>query len=293
MVASALAQNRTVKGEVVSASDGEPLVGATVVAVGTKTATTTDVDGKFVLSFPQSVSKLQFSYVGMKTQEVNVTSDYLKVALEDANQLSEVVVTGYGVTKKAAFTGAASTVSGTEIDKKNDVNFVKGLEGNVTGFQYNNSTSMPGAWGAVYVRGMGSLSSSSQPLYVIDGVPVNSDYDSMGDSNNYFDPMAAYNPNDIESVTVLKDAAATAIYGSRAANGVIIITTKKGAEGKFELNIDVKQGLTSVANNNMKYANAANTMKQFATGYAARTGDSFDDCYNFLTDYFEWDGISN
>ena len=293
MVASALAQNRTVKGEVVSASDGEPLVGATVVAVGTKTATTTDVDGKFVLSFPQSVSKLQFSYVGMKTQEVNVTSDYLKVALEDANQLSEVVVTGYGVTKKAAFTGAASTVSGTEIDKKNDVNFVKGLEGNVTGFQYNNSTSMPGAWGAVYVRGMGSLSSSSQPLYVIDGVPVNSDYDSMGDSNNYFDPMAAYNPNDIESVTVLKDAAATAIYGSRAANGVIIITTKKGAEGKFELNIDVKQGLTSVANNNMKYANAANTMKQFATGYAARTGDSFEDCYNFLTDYFEWDGISN
>ncbi len=290
---SALAQNRTVKGEVVSASDGEPLVGATVFAVGTKTATSTDIDGKFVISVPQNVSKLQFSYVGMKTQEVPASSEYMRIALEDSNALSEVVVTGYGVTKKAAFTGAASTVSGAEIDKKNDVNFVKGLEGNVTGFQYNNSTSMPGAWGSVYVRGMGSLSSSSQPLYVIDGVPVSSDYDAMGTNNNYFDPMAAYNPNDIESVTVLKDAAATAIYGSRAANGVIIITTKKGAEGKFELNIDVKQGLTSTANNNMKYADAASTMKHFARGYANRTGDSFDDCYDFLTDYFEWDGISN
>ncbi|MDE6793554.1 MAG: TonB-dependent receptor plug domain-containing protein, partial [Muribaculaceae bacterium] len=288
--ASALAQSKTVKGEVVSASDGEPLVGATVFAVGSKTATSTDIDGKFTITVASNVSKLQFSYVGMKTLELPISNDYMKVALEELNQLSEVVVTGYGVTKKAAFTGAASTVSGAEIDKKNDVNFVKGLEGNVTGFQYNNSTSMPGAWGSVYIRGMGSLSSKSYPLYVIDGVPVSSDYDSMGDSNNYFDPMAAYNPNDIESVTVLKDAAATAIYGSRAANGVIIITTKKGAEGKFQLNIDVKQGLTSTANNNMKYADAASTMNYLATGYANRTGQPYQDWYDNLTEYFEWDG---
>lgn len=289
----ALAQDRSVKGEVVSASDGEPLIGATVMVVGTGIGTTTDIDGKFSLSCPEKASKLRVSYVGMKAVEVDITSDYIKVALDDASTLSEVVVTGYGVTKKSAFTGAASTVSGAEIDKKNDVNFVKGLEGNVTGFQYNNSTSMPGAWGSVYVRGMGSLSSSSQPLYVIDGVPVNSDYDSMGTSNNYFDPMAAYNPNDIESVTVLKDAAATAIYGSRAANGVIIITTKKGASGKFELNIDVKQGFTSIANNNMKYADAASSIDLFTKGYMARTGKSYEECYDIMVNNFGWDGKSS
>lgn len=290
---SALAQTRTVKGEVVSASDGEPLIGATVFAIGTKIGVTTDVDGKFSITMPTTVSKLRVSYVGTEPKEVAVTSDYIKVELSNHATLDEVVVTGYGVTKKSAFTGAASTVDGAQIEKKNDVNFVKGLEGSVTGFQYNNSTSMPGAWGSVYVRGMGSLSSSSQPLYVIDGVPVNSDYDALSSNNNYFDPMAAYNPNDIESVTVLKDAAATAIYGSRAANGVIIITTKKGAQGKFELNIDVKQGTTSIANNNMKFANAASTMDLFARGYAARTGKSYEDAYKIMVNNFSWDGKSD
>ena len=294
---SALAQNRVVKGEVVSAADGEPLIGATVLAVGTKNATSTDIEGKFVLNVPANVAKLQFSYVGMRTLELPVSTDYMKVSLEESSQLTEVVVTGYGVTKKAAFTGAASTVSGAEIDKKNEVNFVKGLEGNVTGFQYNNSTSMPGQWGSVSVRGMGTLSSSSQPLYVIDGVPISSDPDHMADNNNYFDPMAAYNPNDIESVTVLKDAAATAIYGSRAANGVIIVTTKKGAKGKFEINIDVKQGVTSVANNNMKYANAAETLYLLSSGYAARNGGTVEEAQEMFTRFYGsnygWDGESS
>ena len=155
------------------------------------------------------VKKLQVTFVGMYPVEVNV-KPVLHIVLENNETvLDEVVVTGYGSTRKAAFTGAASVVDGDVVDRKSDVNFVKSLEGSVTGFQYNNSTSAPGQWGSVYVRGMGSLSSSSQPLYVIDGVPVNSDYDDMGTSNNYFDPMSAYNPADIESVTVLKDAAAT------------------------------------------------------------------------------------
>jgi len=112
--------------------------------------------------------------------------------------------------------------------QKTDANFVKSLEGAVPGLQMNNSTNMPGVWGSVYVRGRGSLNSGTQPLYVIDGMPVNSDYDSMSStSNNFFDPMASLNSADIQSVTVLKDAAATAIYGSRASNGVIVVTTKK------------------------------------------------------------------
>ncbi|MDE5826033.1 MAG: TonB-dependent receptor [Duncaniella sp.] len=289
-----MAQNQTVSGTVTSAENGEPLIGATVMGVGTKIGTSTDIDGNFTLTLPSTVTKLQVSYVSMKTTDVTIVPGHLNIALENANTLSEVVVTGYGVQRKAAFTGAASVLDGDVIEKKSDVNFVKSLEGSVTGFQYNNSTSAPGLFGTVYVRGMSSLSSSSQPLYVVDGMPVNSDYEGLSSTNNnYFDPMAAYNPNDIESVTVLKDAAATAIYGSRAANGVIIITTKKGGKGKFNLNVDIKQGFTSMANNNMKYANAATTMDLFAKGYAARTGRSYNDAYDIILNNVGWDGVTD
>ena len=293
-VGTLAAQNRTVSGTVISAADGDPLIGATVMGVGTKIGTATDIDGKFTLSLPESVTKIQVSYISMKTVEVAITPGQMIISMENANTLDEVVVTGYGVQRKAAFTGAASVLDGEVIDKKSDVNFVKALEGSVTGFQYNNSTSSPGTFGSVYIRGRSSISASSQPLYVIDGVPVNSDYEGLSSSsNNYFDPMAAYNPSDIESVTVLKDAAATAIYGSRAANGVIVVTTKKGGEGKFNLNVDIKQGWTQMANHNMKYANAANTMKLFAQGYSVYTGNSYEDCSDFFCDYFDWDGKTN
>ena len=225
---TASAQTLNVRGVVLQASDEEPVIGATVKAQGTAIGTMTDANGEFTLTIPSTVKRIEVSFIGMYPVTVDVKSNMRILMEESENVLDEVVVTGYGATRKAAFTGAASIVNGDVVDRKSDVNFVKSLEGQVTGFQYNNSTSAPGQWGSVYVRGMGSLSSSSQPLYVIDGVPVNSDYDDMSSNNNYFDPMSAYNPADIESVTVLKDAAATAIYGSRAANGVIVITTKKG-----------------------------------------------------------------
>lgn len=290
---TSMAQTINVRGTVVSAEDDEPIAGATVKAKGTTIGTSTDVDGNFQLVIPVDVKKLQVTFVGMYPVEVNV-KPVLHIVLENNETvLDEVVVTGYGSTRKAAFTGAASVVDGDVVDRKSDVNFVKSLEGSVTGFQYNNSTSAPGQWGSVYVRGMGSLSSSSQPLYVIDGVPVNSDYDDMGTSNNYFDPMSAYNPADIESVTVLKDAAATAIYGSRAANGVIVITTKKGGQSKLNVTFETRQGFTSIANNNMKYANAAQTIDLFAKGYAARTGYSYEDCRDIMIDNYEWDGVTD
>lgn len=288
------AMARQVSGEVVSAENGDPLIGATVMAVGTHIGTATDIDGKFTLDVPDNVKKIRVSYVGTDPVEMDASAGYMKVTLRELTTLSEVVVTGYGVTSKSAFTGAASVVDGSSIDKKSDVNFLKGMEGNVTGFTYNNSTSSPGTWGSVTVRGLGTLSSSSQPLYVIDGVPVNSDADALNsDSNNAFDPMAAYNPNDIESVTVLKDAAATAIYGSRAANGVIVITTKRGTTDHLSVTLDVKQGFTSMANNNMKYADAATTMAQFARGYAARTGMTYDQAYDEVNNIFGWDGVTN
>ena len=227
----------------------------------------------------------------MQTQEVKIQPNVKVTLKSDAEVLDEVVVTGYGVQRKASFTGAASIVGEDAIAKKNDANFVKVLEGTVPGVQMNNSTSMPGVWGSVYIRGRASLNSGTQPLYVIDGMPVNSDTDAMSSSdNNMVDPMSSINPADIESITVLKDAAATAIYGSRAANGVIVVTTKKGSEGKFNLNLDVKQGFVSMGNNNMDFANAEETMKLFTDGLTAYQGGNWQDNYDYLADnYFGWD----
>lgn len=282
-----------VSGTVVESATGDPVPGAKVQVVGTSTAAVTDLDGQFAVSVPNNDSFIEVSYLGMMTRKVKVTPPTMTIALElDAQIVSEVVVTGYGVQRRASFTGAAAVVDKDAIEKKSDANFVKALEGAVSGVQMNNSTSMPGSWGSIYVRGRGSLNSGTQPLYVIDGVPVNSDYDSMSSTtNNYTDPMASINPNDIESVTVLKDAAATAIYGSRAGNGVIVVTTKKGAQGKTNVNFESKFGVTTMANNNMKFANAEQFLRLLADGYSNRYQDATSaEYYDYLVDAYEWDG---
>ncbi|NMW67564.1 SusC/RagA family TonB-linked outer membrane protein [Phocaeicola vulgatus] len=268
------AQITKVTGTVISEEDGLPVVGASILVKGTTVGTVTDMDGKFTLSnVPSSAKTLVVSFIGMATQEVAIKQTVNITLKSDAEVLEEVVVTGYGVQRKASFTGAAAIIGEDVIAKKSDANFVKALEGAVPGVQMSNSTSMPGVWSEIYVRGRGSLNSGTQPLYVIDGMPVNSETDGMSTTtNNNFDPMAAINPSDIESVTVLKDAAATAIYGSRAANGVIVITTKKGKEGKMSINLDIKQGFVSMGNHNMDYANAQESMNLFAHGRSGSTG---------------------
>lgn len=286
------AQISKVTGNVTSEEDGLPIVGASVLVKGTTVGTVTDIDGNFTLTnVPSSAKTLVISYIGMQTQEVAIKSNVKVLLKSDAQALDEVVVTGYGVQRKASFTGAASILGEDAIAKKSDANFVKVLEGAVPGVQMNNSTSMPGVWGSVYIRGRASLNSGTQPLYVIDGMPVNSDTDAMSSSdNNMVDPMSSINPSDIESITVLKDAAATAIYGSRAANGVIVVTTKKGSEGKFNLNLDVKQGFVSMGNNNMDFANAEETMNLFTNGLTAYQGGDWQENYDYLADsYFGWD----
>ena len=286
------AQISKVTGNVTSEEDGLPVVGASVLVKGTTVGTVTDIDGNFTLTnVPSSAGTLVISFIGMQSQEVKIKPNVIVVLKSDAEVLDEVVVTGYGVQRKASFTGAASIVGEEAIAKKNDANFVKVLEGSVPGVQMNNSTSMPGVWGSVYIRGRASLNSGTQPLYVIDGMPVNSDTDAISTSdNNMVDPMSSINPADIESITVLKDAAATAIYGSRAANGVIVVTTKKGSEGKFNLNLDIKQGFVSMGNNNMDFANAEESMKLFTDGLTAYQGGDWQENYNYLADnYFGWD----
>ena len=293
-----MAQNTKVTGQVLD-ENGEPVIGASVVVKGTTIGTVTDFDGNFTLDVPSNGKHLEISYVGMKTKQVGVASNINAVLESDSHALDEVVVTGYGVQKKASFTGAASIIGEDVLSKKTDANFVKALEGSVPGVQMNNSSSMPGVWGSIYVRGRGSLNSGTQPLYVIDGMPIDSDTDNNSlnaSSNNQLDPMSTLNPSDIENITVLKDAAATAIYGSRAANGVIIVTTKKGKEGKFNINLDIKQGFVSMANNNMDFAKAQQSMNLFANGLAASNPDRYtiESAYNYLADdYFGWDRKSS
>lgn len=290
---------RAVSGTVVSAEDGQPVIGASVQVLGTKIGTVTDINGGFTLPNVQEKAVVKVSCIGMKDLEVSLVSGMQIVMEYDTEYLDAVVFTGYGTVSRTAFTGSAAKIGGDALEKKSDANFVKALEGNVTGVQMANSSNQPGTWGSVLVRGRGSINSGTQPLYIIDGVPVNSDYDreSLADSsNNPTDPMAAINPNDIESVTVLKDAAATAIYGSRAANGVIVINTKKGSKGKFNLNIDIKNGVSTIANNNMVFADAETSMNLFAQGYAARYPSNFatvQEAKDYLTEAYEWDGVSS
>ena len=221
----AFAQNKTITGVVVDAN-GESIIGASVLVKGTTNGIITDIDGKFTLNDVPEAGVIQISYIGYKTQEVsakNKTS--LKVVLtEDTEMLDEVVVVGYGVQKKSDVTGAMIRVSSEELNSRPVANAFEAMQGKAAGVDIV-SNERPGEIGTINVRGVRSLSASNTPLYVVDGIPL------MSNSG-----IETLNPQDIESIDVLKDASATAIYGSRGANGVILVTTKSGKEGKMSLN---------------------------------------------------------
>ncbi|MEG1905433.1 MAG: TonB-dependent receptor, partial [Bacteroidales bacterium] len=256
-VGMAYAQHHTVSGTIISSEDGEPVIGASVIVKGTTIGTVTDFDGKFSLDLEQKNHTLIISYIGMAPQEVKAQPN-MKVTLHaDTQNLDEVIVTGYGVTKKAAFTGSAQTVKGEELTKKSDGNFMKSLQGSVAGLQMNNAGGQPGQFASVSIRGTGSVNSGTEPLYVIDGMPMFTDklgqYSGEGSGQMAASPLANINPNDIESINVLKDATATSIYGARAANGVIVITTKKGKTGAPSVNFSAKAGFSKIANLDPNY----------------------------------------
>lgn len=250
-----------VTGTVTYAEDEEPIIGASVLVKGTTIGNVTDLDGKFELEAPADSKTLVISYVGMVTREVKVAPHVLVKLESDTQNLEEVVVTGYGVTKKAAFTGAAQVVNSEMLTKKTDANFMKSLEGSVAGLQVSSFSGQPGAFAATTIRGMGSVNSGTEPLYVVDGIAIYTDKMGVskeeGSGQMSASPMANINPSDIESITVLKDATATAIYGARAANGVIVITTKKGASGKARFNFNAKVGSSLVGklDNNYRSTN--------------------------------------
>lgn len=235
-------QQITISGTVTD-EDGLPLPGANVLIKGLETGgVSTDENGKFTINAVTG-DLLVVSFVGMQTREVQVTgkADLKIVLMNDLTELSEVMVVAYGTATKETFTGSASVVNSDKIESRPVSSFTAALAANTTGVMINTS-GQPGNMETVRIRGTGSINASLSPLYVIDGIAINMTDDSRWGSS-YSNPMATINPSDIKSVTVLKDAAASSLYGSRAANGVILITTKQGREGKATFNLDVQYGV--------------------------------------------------
>ncbi len=226
---SLFAQDIQVSGVVVDVA-GNPIVGATIQVPGTSLGTISDYDGKFELAVPETAQTLTVSYIGMQTKEVPVKANVRVTLQESSEVVQEIVVTGYGNVAKGAYVASVSQVDAESIEKKSPSEISKALAGEVAGVQVTNTSGQPGSNASIRIRGLGSINSSSAPLYVVDGVPYEGD-------------ISAIDPGDIASTSILKDATATALYGSRGANGVILITTKKGTsgeEGKIE--VDVKYG---------------------------------------------------
>ncbi|MBQ7422727.1 MAG: TonB-dependent receptor [Prevotella sp.] len=227
------AQNVTIKGTV---TDHEgPVIGATVKVKGSSTGAVTDLDGNYIIQAPRGAT-LEFSYVGYTTKEVKVGSQTTidVTIVEDAEQLSEVVVVGYGTMRKSDLTGAVTQVDNKAIEKSVPTSIDQVLQGRAAGVQIQANTGTPGGSSTIRIRGTNSLNASSQPIFVIDGVIIDSDGSDDGNTN----PLAGINPSDIVRMDILKDASATAIYGSRASNGVIMITTKRGQSGEATITYD-------------------------------------------------------
>ena len=228
--ASATAQKR-VTGRVVD-TNGEPVIGATVRVEGHKIRVSTDDNGNFTLpDVPSSAKRLNITYTGMQPQTVNVAGNVSVTMVESENELGEVYVVAYGKATKASFTGAATQIKGETVENKSTTEVTAALQGEVAGVQVVNSDGNPGASSGIYIRGIGSLYSSSQPLIILDGMPYGGSFSSI-------------DPKDIETLNIMKDATASALYGSRGANGVIIITTKHGSKGKLSIGADVKYAVS-------------------------------------------------
>lgn len=253
------AQQLEIKGIVTSSDDKLPLIGATVSVKGVaERGVVTDIDGRFVLGIEASDKILVVSYVGMRTAEVKVPKNgILNVVLTPESQnLEEVVVTGYGNFSKSSFTGSANTLRADMLKNVPVLSVEQKLQGMTTGVNITSGSGQPGANQSIRIRGMGSFNASNEPLFVIDGVPVTSGSMGAGTgadaaymNNAKTNVMSTLNPADIENITVIKDAAAASLYGSRAANGVILITTKKGAVGRTRVTLSASGGFSDAAVN--------------------------------------------
>ncbi|GAB3997097.1 TonB-dependent receptor [Spirosoma daeguense] len=251
-IASAQTDNssdQTIVGKV-NDEKGSGLPGVSVVIKGSSRGTTTDSQGRFRLDVADANAVLVFSFVGYQTQEVTVgnqTDLTIQMATDD-KALNEVVVIGYGAVKKRDLTGSVSSIGATELKAQPIASFNQALQGRVAGVQITNSSNAPGGGITVRIRGGNSISASNDPLYVIDGFPVTNPASAQGagNSTNFPNVLSTINPNDIESIEVLKDASATAIYGSRGANGVVLVTTRRGKEGQSNIDFEAYYGVSTI-----------------------------------------------
>lgn len=287
------AQNVQVSGTVTDAQTGEPLVGVNVVVEGTTVGVVTDVAGKFTVTAPDANATLVFSFVGYVTEKISIAGkSSLEVNLvPDVKALEEIVVVGYGTVKKSDITGAVSSVSSEKIKSVPVNDFRQSLQGRAAGVDVSYGNRRPGEGASVLIRGRRSFKASNDPLYVIDGIPTSNAQ--LGDIN----------PTDIESMEILKDASATAIYGSRAANGVVLITTKRGKAGKTTVSYDGYYGISKIAHgldseNGAQYAEQKreayrnNSKQYYKSSYADPYYDYFDANGIFKQDPVLWESVS-
>ena len=247
--AAAMAQT-VVTGKVTDSKDGSPVAGVTVSAKGTKTSVQTAADGTYKISVPPGSSSLIFTSVGFSRQELSVGNGIVNVSFAAANQqLNEVIVVGYGSQRKKEVTGAIAKIDGNKVSSVAAPSFEAALQGKAAGVQVVQGSGLAGSSSIVRIRGVGSISAGGDPLYVVDGIPITSDQFLRGDGGGMnLNPLASINPSDIESIEVLKDAGAAGIYGSRGANGVILITTKRGKSGKPKFSYTNKVGIATYTN---------------------------------------------
>ena len=247
---AAFAQTQVIKGKIVD-ENGDPLVGVTIQEKGTNNGTITDMDGNYSI-MAGARSTLQIRYVGYQQEDIavngkNIINVNLKSELED---LDEVVVVGYGAVKKRDLTGSVARVGADKLKERSYTNAMQSLQGQVSGVQITQSQGAPGLAPSIKVRGASSVNAGTTPLYVIDGIPLEDNSNSTGTNGGSYDfnrnPMNNINPNDIESIEILKDASSAAIYGSRGANGVVLITTRQGKSGKTKVDVNYEFGLSKV-----------------------------------------------
>jgi len=250
-LAHANAQNRKISGRVTSANDGLPLPGVSIKITGSKTGVQTDSDGAYTLNIADGQTTITFSFIGYLQQSVTIsTANLYNIKLvSDQKLLNDVVVIGYGSTSKRVSTGAISSIKAADIKDRPVTGLDQALQGQLAGVQVTSASGTPGGAVTVRVRGVSTLSADSQPLYVIDGTPIQTGSNSqIGFGNGTTNALNDINPADIESIDVLKDAAAAAIYGSRASNGVVIVTTKRGKTGKTNIDLDYYTGFQQTTN---------------------------------------------
>ena len=305
---SAVPQQKTTLTGTVLDETGEPIIGANILVKGTTNGTTTDLDGHFSLDVDRIPATLIISYIGYGKQEIKATAGkILKVVMApDNNVMEEVVVTGYGTFKKSSYAGSASTVKADKMKDIPAVSFKDLLQGNAPGVQFSSSSGQPGASSSLNIRGMGSFNASNSPLYVIDGIPMRSGSINTMSSDAGLDIMSTINSSDIENITIIKDAAAASLYGSRAANGVVLITTKKGKSGKPQISFKADWGSSDFAMDYRPVMGGEERREYIYNGLVAgalRDGNSHDEAIAYANEniddyapvpwcgYVDWDDI--